>query len=189
MSPTTNRHPTGRPSRPSTASSVATAITRSSTSGFTSSGSRSAVWPVSSVWNSRSTSTTTSVSNWLLPVIPPTQQIRSVKLMMPRVSATSIALRSWASRWLENDRTWIVSANAVWSSLGSMGLRVTRMVLSFERTAPGSMPPMKVSPKIMIARQSAPRATRSASRNIRRFTRFCWVWTGRMPPKPPISRS
>ena len=92
-------------------------------------------------------------------------------------------------RWLENERTWIVSANSPPSPLGSMGLRVTRMVLSFEWIALRSMPPMNVSPNTMIAAQSAPFATRSASRNIRRLTRFCCACTGRMPPKPPTSNS
>ena len=50
--------------------------------------------------------------------MPPTQQTRSLKLISPRVSATSTALRSCARRWLENERTWMISANPFRSSLG-----------------------------------------------------------------------
>ena len=55
----------------------------------------------------------------------------------PRVSATSMALRSCASRWFENDRTWMVTLNSRSSSFVSSAVRVTRMVLSFERSTPG----------------------------------------------------
>ena len=84
--------------------------------------------------------TTTSVSNWLLPVMPSRQQMRSLNWITPRVSATSTALRSCAMRWFENVRTWIVSANAFSSSPGCTGLRVTRMVLS--RGARASLRPV-----------------------------------------------
>ena len=77
-----------------------------------------------------------------------------------------MALRSCARRWLENERTWIVSANSFLPSLGLDRVAGDEDRLSFERTTPCSMPPMKVSPKTMIAEQPAPRATNSASRNM-----------------------
>ena len=117
------------------------------------------------------------------------QQILSLNEIRPRVRATRSALRSCASRWLENERTWIVSVKSLPSSPGSMGLRVTRIVLSLGRRTPGSIPPMNVSPKTMVALQPAPRATCSAWRNMSRLTRFCCAWMGLIPPNPPRSRS
>ena len=149
-----------------TGSSVS-ATTLSSTSGFTSAGSRSAVEPVRSVWNSRSMSTTTSVSNWLLPLIPPTQQMRSVNFTTPRVSATSMALRSCAMRWFENVRTWIVSANAFSSSPGCTGLRVTRMVLSRDSMATLAVEVSLTRPSTWQISARAPGSAAQAARSAR----------------------
>jgi len=71
--------------------------------------------------------------------MPPMQHTRSVNEMIPRVSATSIALRSCASRWLENERTWIVSPEDV-SVLDSVDARAITLVTCYPFYFVGSAP-------------------------------------------------
>ena len=93
-SPSTKIVPTGFPSRPSAASSVAIPIARSSTSGRTCAGTNELPRFTIMEGNSCAASITIIESNLLLPSPPPRQQTRSVGLILPRISPTNNAARN-----------------------------------------------------------------------------------------------